>query len=368
MNATIELQKSLLSPPGDTIQETIDELGMSQIELAERMGRSKEKLNDMIKGREPLSTETAYRLEKVLGIPASFWINREAEYRQEVYEIEQQERLAAQHEWLRCFPLKEMKNYGWLADVSDKNQLVTELLSFYGVASCEEWERIYIAKEVAVAFRISLANTSNPHAISAWLRRGEIEAQQLKLDNYSPAVFKKTLKEIKNIVCQFPANFAEQLQELCAACGVAVSYVPKLPKAPISGASRWYRGKPLIQLSGRYKTDDHFWFTFFHEAGHILLHGKKEIFLENVEGTEVDQTKEQEANDFAADQLLTKAQLQKILDASPVTVPDIQRFANEFNTSPGVIIGRLQHLQLIDWSIGNDLRQKIDLFPETPTA
>jgi len=365
MKADIALQKSLLSPPGDTIQETIDELGMSQAELAERMGRSKEKLNDMIKGREPLTTETAHRLEKVLSIPASFWINREAEYRREVYEIEQQERLAAQHDWMKCFPMKEMKKYGWISQSADKNQLVSELLSYYGVASTQEWERIYIDKEVAVAFRISLANTSNPYAISAWLRQGEHEFSNLNLGEYSAIAFKKVLLKVKDLVNQFPPDFARQLQELCAAVGVAVTYVPKLPKAPISGASRWYRGKPLIQLSGRYRTDDHFWFTFFHEAGHILLHGKKEIFLENVEGTEIDQTKEQEANDFAAKYLLTDMQLQKILKTPNVTEETIKDYANEFNTSPGVIIGRLQHLNIIDWSVGNDLRQKIDLFPET---
>jgi addiction module HigA family antidote len=364
MNTTIELQKSLLSPPGDTIQETIDEIGMSQAELAERIGRPKEKLNDIIKGREPISTETAHRLEKALSIPATFWINREAEYRREVYEIEQQERLAAQQEWLKGYPLREMKKYGWLSDTSDKNELVAELLSFYGVASTKEWERIYIAEEVAVAFRISLAHTQSPHAISAWLRKGEKEAQTLKLAEYNAATFKKALIEVKNLVCQFPSDFAQQLQQLCAACGVAVTYVPKLPKAPISGASRWYRGKPLIQLSGRYKTDDRFWFTFYHEAAHILLHGKKEIFLENVAGTEIDQQKEKEADEFAAKHLLTDVQLKTILAAAPLNSQSIADFANQFNTSPGIIIGRLQHLKLIDWSVGNELMKKVELFPE----
>lgn len=368
MNAQLELQKSLLSPPGDTIQETIDEIGMSQAELAERIGRPKEKLNDIIRGREPLSMETAFRLEKVLGIPAGFWINRETEYRREVYEIEQQESLAAQHDWLKCFPLKEMKKFGWISDTIDKNELVAELLSFYSVASTDEWERIYIAKEVAVAFRISLANTQSPHAISAWLRRGEIEASSLHVADFNESAFRKTLVDIKHLVNQFPQDFAAQLQQLCAKCGVAVTYVPTLPKAAISGASRWFRKKPLIQLSGRYKTDDRFWFTFFHEAGHILLHGKKDIFLEDLKGTEMDQAKEEEADEFAARHLLTETQLKTIIAAAPLTSQSIVDFANQFTTSPGVIIGRLQHLQLIPWSLGNELMQKVELFPETPTA
>lgn len=362
MSSHLEAQKALLSPPGDTIRETIDELGMSQAELAERIGRPREKLNDIIKGREPLSMETAFRLEKVLGIPATFWINRETEYRRELYEIEQEERLEEQQEWLKGFPLREMKTKGWIKDTADKNELVAELLSYYGVASVEEWNRIYIDKEVAVAFRISLANTQSPQAISAWLRRGEIEASQMELAEYNKAAFKKALVEIKNLVNQFPKDFAQQLQQICARCGVAVSYVPNLPKAPISGASRWFRNKPLIQISGRYKTDDRFWFTFYHEAAHILLHGKKEIFLEDVKGTEVDQAKEQEANEFAAKQLLSEAQLKTIIAKPKLDETDVFNFANQFNTSPGVIIGQLQHRGLVDWSLGNGLRRKVELF------
>lgn len=362
MNITMELQKALLSPPGDTIQETIEEMGMSQAELAERIGRPKEKINDVIKGREPISTETAFRLEKVLGIPASFWINREKEYRKRVYEIEQQEKLAQQHDWLKGFPLRDMKKYGWLPNVKDKNILVGELLNFFGVASTHEWKRIYVAEEVSVAFRITLANTKSPHAMSAWLRKGELDAKKLKLANYDKIKFKNSLSEIKNLVRGFPDDFAEKLQQICAECGVAVVYVPTLPKAPISGASRWFHGKPLIQLSGRYRTDDHFWFTFYHEAGHILLHGKKDIFLENVEGTEIDKAKEDNANLFASKYLLKESELQEIIDTAPLNEVMIKAFADKFNTSAGVIIGRLQHLGLINWTLGNHLRQKVDLF------
>jgi Zn-dependent peptidase ImmA (M78 family) len=139
-------------------------------------------------------------------------------------------------------------------------------------------------------------------------------------------------------------------------------FTQNLPKAPISGATRWFHNKPIIQLSGRFRTNDHFWFTFFHEAAHIILHGKKDIFLENVEGTEIDQEKEEEANAFAAKILLTENELQQIIDAAPLTEDMIHEFANKFRTPAGVIIGRLQHLKLIPFHIGNGFRQKIDLF------
>ena len=362
MATTLEIAKSLISPPGDTIQEHIDFIGMSQAELAERMGRPKEKVNDIIKGREPITTATAFQLDKVLGIPAGFWLNREKTYRKELYELQQQEAFESQKDWLAAFPINEIRKLGWLPDTREKHILVDNLLKFFGVASTQEWETIYVAEEVSVAFRVSLAHTQSPQAISAWLRMGELQTKDLKIASYDKKKFKEALSEIKELAFLMPADFGKQLQNICAQCGVAVVYTPKLPKAPISGATRWFHNKPIIQLSGRFKTNGHFWFTFFHEAAHIILHGKKDIFLENVAGTKMDQEKEEEANAYAAKILLTEGQLQEIINAAPLTVELIYEFANKFRTPAGGIIARLQHLGLLPFSIGNGIREKIDLF------
>lgn len=362
MNDLLTLERELLSPPGDTIQETLDELGMSQAELAERIGRPKEKVNDIIRGREVISTATAHKLEKALGVPASFWLSRESEYRRQLYEIEQKEFLQTCIDWLKEFPVREMKKLGLLPNLRDKPVLADALLSFFGVASPIEWNRIYVEQEVSVAFRISLANTQNPQAISVWLRMAELAAKKLKLKDYDKGKFKKSLHEVKELAFLHPEDFAERLQAVCADCGVAVVYVPKLPKAPISGATRWFRGNPLIQLSGRYKTNDHFWFTFFHEAGHILLHGKKDIFLENVEGTAGDQQKEDEANEFARQWLLPERELREILATPKLTEDDILHFAARFRTPAGVIVGQLQRHDIFPFSRGNNLRTTVELF------
>lgn len=362
MATTLEIAKSIISPPGDTIQEHIDFIGMSQAELAERMGRPKVKINDIIKGREPVTTATAFQLEKVLGIPASFWMNREATYRAELYELEQQEKLALQKDWLSAFPVNEMRKLGWLPDAKEKHVLIDHLLKFFGVASTEEWKTIYVAKEVSVAFRLSLAHTQSPQAISVWLRIGELQAKELQLGTFSKKKFREALSEIKELAFLMPEDFATKLQGICARCGVAVVYTPALSKAPLSEATRWLHHKPIIQLSGRYKTDDHFWFTFFHEAAHILLHGKKDIFLENVAGTETDEEKEAEANAYASKILLSEAQLNEILNTTPLTTETVNAFANKFRIPAGVIIGRLQHLKLLPFSVGNDVRKPIDLF------
>ena len=299
MATDIKMAMALVSPPGDTLQEHIEFIGMSQAELAERMGRPKEKINDMIKGREPITTATAFQLEKVLGIEAGFWLNREQSYRKELFQLQQQKILEDSKEWLSEFPVNELKKQGWLPDKKEKHLLIDSLLKFFSVASADEWKKIYIDNEISVSFKISLAKTQSPHAISAWLRIGEIQSMRIEIPAFDKKKFKDALSEIKLLATKKAVNHQLKLQEICAQSGIAVVFTNSLPKAPISGATRWFHNKPIIQLNSKFKSNNHFWFTFFHEAAHILLHGKKEIFLENVDGTVMDQEKEEEANAFA---------------------------------------------------------------------
>lgn len=362
MTTRLEIAKSLLSPPGDTIQEHIDYIGMSQAELAERMGRPREKINDIIRGREPITTATAFQLEKVLGIPAGFWLNRENTYRKELYELQQQDILEEENDWLRAFPIMEMRKLGWLPDTLEKYLLVDGLLKFFGLASREEWERIYVAEEVSVSFRVSLAHTQSPHAISAWLRRGELQVNEMKLAVFDKRKFREALEEIKILAFEMPEDFAQQLQDICTQCGLALVFTPSLPRAPISGATRWFRNNPVIQLSGRFRNNDHFWFTFFHEAAHILLHGKKDVFLEHVEGTPVDQEKEKEADAYATKILISDADWKRITIELPLLIEEIESLAASLRIPPAIIVGRMQHEKLVPQTFGNELKQKIGLF------
>ncbi len=142
--------------------------------------------------------------------------------------------------------------------------------------------------------------------------------------------------------------------------GVKVVHTPCIHKAPISGSTRWLNDTPFIQLTGRYNRNDSFWFTFFHEAGHILLHGKKDIFLENLDYTDKDMEKEQEANEFACKWTLTEDEEAEILAAASFSEEVIRDFAKQFNTHPAIIIGRLQHKKLIDFSVGKKFVEQVN--------
>ena len=359
MSEQLKAERELLSPPGDDILETIEYIKMSQVELADRLGKTPSKVHDLITGKEPITYNTALQLEKVLGIDAQFWLNREMNYRTKLARIIQEEELEGTIEWLKQQPIKELKQCGYIKSESPGAAMVSEALEFYGVVDTDKWRSRYIDEYATAAYRKSDAYQTTLGSMAAWLRMGELEMQKMQLPDYDKEAFKNVLEELKKIVAIHPDDFAKHLQQKCAKAGVAVVYTMSLPKAPVSGATRWFRTNPLIQLTDRHKTNDHFWFTFYHEAGHVLLHGKKEVFFEEFEGYKPDKLKEDEANRFAAKQLLTEKVNDELVDNfSDVKIKTI---AEQFETHPGIVVGRFQRLTK-KYNIGNKHKVKVELF------
>lgn len=357
--STVKDERELLSKPGDTILETLEHLKMSQAELAQRLGKTPSKVSDIISGKEPITVNTALQLEKVLNIDAKFWLNREMLYREKLSRIEQEEALEEFNDVLSQHPIKELREYGCLKSDRKDAKMASELLHFYGVASFDQWENLYIQEYAKTSFRKSQAHQTILASMAVWLRIGEIIMQKIELVEFHKEKFKASLTHIKKLVVDFPEDYASQLQNVCAQAGVALVFTFNLPKAPISGATRWIGGNPLIQLTDRYKTNDHFWFTFFHEAGHVLLHGKREIFIEDFDMYEIDQQKEKEANDFASKWLLPDNFLDDMSDH--ITEQEVRKIARRFNTHPAIVVGRLQNLGKVSHSFGSSLKSKIVL-------
>jgi HTH-type transcriptional regulator/antitoxin HigA len=359
MSSNIKIERELLTKPGDTIMETIDHLNMSQVELAERIGKTPGKVNDIISGKAPITVNTAMQLEKVLGIDMQFWLNREMHYREKLARIEQEEFLEQCIEWVKAQPYKELQKLGHLKAGKLGTEMVNECLQFYGVATPTQWQSIYVDSYVNADFRKSSSHTTLLSSMAAWLRIGELKVQKEQLPEYNKESFKSVLMELKSLVESQPEDFAIQLKYKCASVGVAVIYSSSLPKAPISGAARWIGGTPVIQITDRYKTNDQFWFTFYHEAGHILLHGKKDVFIEELDGIDNDHIKETEANDFARDLLLPNSFLELV--TGEVDERLVRKIARNYLTHPGIVVGRLQNLKIVPYYFGVDFKAKINL-------
>lgn len=214
-------------------------------------------------------------------------------------------------------------------------------------------EKVYA--EPQVAYRRTRADQSDTGAIAAWLRLGELQAANIATGKYSRAKFQRALAAIRTLTVLAPEEFEPQLHELCNSAGVALVLVPAMPRAHVSGVTRWLgTHKPLIQLSLYGKTNDRFWFTFFHEVAHILLHDKNEGFLDEFTGEVLQSRQEDEANNFAAGFLIpeeAEAELSGL--KSKQSVIDL---AQRLGIHPGIIVGRLQHEQLIPVTWMNDLK------------
>ena len=349
-----------VSPPGDTILDLLEECGWTQQQLADRLGYSLKHVNQLIKAKVPLTEDAAIRLQNVLGAPVGFWLTREAQYRERVAMQDAAERQTAMVPWLERFPIKEMMDVGVLpkrrVDAKSKPGLVGELLSFFGVASPDQWDSQYGCMELA--FRRSREDQADVAAISAWLRMGERIAEKLDGPAYDDARLKAALLEIRGLTCQTPQEFQPRMQRLLHEAGVAFVLVPALPRTHVSGVARWLHARrPLIQLSLYGKLNDRFWFSFFHEAAHILLHSqqKKSVFLDDPSKAESSSTEEREANAWARDFLIEPSSAAALTDI-PRTKPSIIRFARSIGVHPGIVVGRMQHDGLLDVRWLNDLK------------
>lgn len=351
-----EYHPDILYHPGEHLQELLEEQGMTQVELARRTGRPVKTINEIIKGKNSITTDTALQLERVFGVPAHFWINLEQLYQEHLARKEEQKRLHSQVGWLKQLPVKEMLKWGWIEKRETDADQVAELLNFFGVTSRKSWLDVYA--NLQTAYRLSASFEVDKTALAAWLRQGELEAMEVECKAFDSNAFIDALREIRKQTVNPPEVYQERIKEICASAGVATVFTPEMPKTRVSGATRWVSPtKALIQLSLRYKTDDHLWFTFFHECGHILKHGKKLVFLDGHDKKEGKM--EEEANRFAASFLIPDDQYKVFLSSGELSCANIRRFAEELEIASGIVVGRLQHDGYLDFNKCNSLKQSL---------
>ncbi len=342
-------------PPGWILEEMLEVREMSHAEFARRCNRSAKLVSDIISGKAPVEPETALQFEKVLGMDASVWINVEADFQLHNARKEEAEQHTRHAEWQKKFLVSELVKRGAFPKPENDADCVSKLFGFFGVASEDAWNRRF--SNTCIAYRHSPSFESTNEALATWLRLGEIKAEDQECENYNEAKFKEALHKIRSLTVKKPSAFLPGMKQLCNQAGVAFVVIQGLPKTALSGAAWWLNPrKPLIQQSVRHLANDHFWFTFFHEAAHILLHSKKEVFVDEMDcdGNEC----EEEANVWAANFLVPKTEWQKFKSRNPRSKAVISSFARKQGIAPGVIVGMLQHEGVLPWTHLNGLKQR----------
>jgi HTH-type transcriptional regulator / antitoxin HigA len=348
--------------PGEYLEEILEVREIKKKDLSERIGISVKHLSQIINKQALLTSELSVQLERTLGVSANIWNNLSSDY--SLFEARKKELkdLKSKKEWIKLFPIKDLKKIGLLPSINDPEVLIESLLAFFGIPNPEQWQQYYTQK--AVSFRKSDAFNENLPHTSAWLRAGEIEASKIEAKPFVRDVFRKNLLEIRKLTVKKPRIFESEMKRLCAESGVILVFIPEFEKTHISGAVRWLTSeKALIIMSLRHKTNDHFWFTFFHEAAHVLMHSKKDIFIDDPEGYQ--SKEEDEANRYSRNILIPENVYAEFIKEDIFFAENIKCFAKEICIHPGIVVGTLQHDKHIPYSWYNKLKEKFELREKT---
>ena len=354
--ATYAYEPDYAVPPGEILEEHLQALQMSQAELARRCNRSPKLISEIVSGKAPVEPETALQLEKALGVDARIWVGIESDYRLFLAREAERKEAEKQLAWAKNFPVNELVKRDAISKPSRKSELVGVVLRFFGVSSIDIWESAYSKKLVdSTAFRHSPSFESDKYALTSWLRLGEIQAEGIPTKPYDERAFIRALKKTRNLTAEGTAESLDIAQQLCGNAGVALAIVKPFPNTSLHAATRWISSrKALIQLTARHLRDDQLWFSLFHEAAHLLLHKKRQMYVQAKDQQGTDE--EIQANRWAADFLIPRKDWRRFVSARAFDEGDILAFADKQQISPGIVVGRLQHEKKIHWSTFNDLR------------
>jgi addiction module HigA family antidote len=344
--AVIPYQPDYAVPPGATLSEVLETLEMTQAELARRTGLSAKHINLILKGAASLTPDTALKFERVLNIPARIWNALEANYQGHVSRLDETRGLEEHVGWARADLIKELVNRDCIQKVGDPVHQLKEVLNFFGVASLEAWETIWNEVAPLSAYRLA-KQQADPVALAAWMRIGEKQASNADAAPFDRDAFRQVLNKVRGLTrIKDPKEWLPQLQEMCRQVGVIVIIERELPRARVNGVARWLTpNRALILLSARYLRDDILWFTFFHEAAHLLLHGKRtgprDVPPTFVDTRDSEGHAEDQANEFAANLLIPPEYVERLPRLR--SLAEVERLSDELGIAPGIIVGRLHH-------------------------
>lgn len=334
------MNNNLLVPTGNIIKEYLEEYGITQKDLAERINSSEKHISNVLKGKNRLTEEFALKLEKVIvGVPASYWLNYEAKYREQ---LAREDELAIVNKWnlqeiSKRFHFKEVFKG---LDISLTQQAI-EMLKLLKISDFENFDNVY--NKVAVDF---MEDGGEKEALVIWLNmcESEIEIQNDEIDTvqYKECSVKENLKKFKLLSNNSKTESSiNSCRKLCNMLGIYLVFCEAVINSKVRGALTTYKNHPAIYISGRFKSHSNTWFTLIHEIGHLLLHYNKNDIIVSYEDDEND--KEKEANEFARDFFVDSIKYKQFCDKNEITAETIKKLAKEQGTIPEFVVARLQH-------------------------
>jgi HTH-type transcriptional regulator / antitoxin HigA len=345
-------------PPGEILDEALSERGWTQAELARRTNRPLKTINEIVRGKAAITPETALQFELVLGIPAHVWLNLERAHGEWQARLTEEERLKDTTDWVKRFPVGDLEKYGVLEKSRSPAETAVRLLRFFQVANESAWERHWSAAPVLLRRSRSLKPRMEP--LTAWLRWGEIAAERIECGPFDADLLRQNLEVIRSLSTLDPLAFESRLRTILRSAGIAFVLLPELSGTRVSGAARWLTpDRALIQMSLRHKRDDQFWYSLFHELGHLVTGSRRTTYVDVEPELDDGPDDETSADTFAANSLIPRAEYERFIQEKRFDKNSIEEFASEIGLASGVVVGRLQHDNLVPASKLNYLKRPI---------
>ncbi|RJX77851.1 ImmA/IrrE family metallo-endopeptidase [Pseudomonas sp. LS-2] len=353
MNSPV-FQPTWVSPPGETILDILSDREISPECLAKDIGFDVNNISALFNGKQEICEKLAHRLADAIGPDAQFWLTREQQYREDVSRIFRHTS-KAEDSWLAELPIKSMQAFGWISNSSSKSKKVIDCLDYFGIPNIDAWKDVSGEFVSQARFRTSQTFDQAVGATAAWVRFGETRSSKLVCKPWNKQKLLRSLDTIRAFtLISEPKEFIPKLQEVLNNCGVAL-IIAKTPEGcPTSGVAKFTsKTKALIMLSFRYLSDDHFWFSLFHEIGHLVLHEQNSLFID---GEDFENTKEEEeANNFSALTLIPE-NFRKNMGAHATNYRSILKFSKAVGIAPGIVVGQMQHEGIVKSGHMNKLK------------
>ena len=327
------------SPPGSTIRDILRERRISLGAFATTLHISIAKAESILDGSEPITVDLARRLATSVGASLEFWITRDCQYRDDLA----RKTLA---NWADALPLSEIAAFGWIRQPTGWKERITSALEFFGVPDLDTWSSNYTSRLAQAHYRFASSARVKKSSLAVWVRKGELEARSIPCQDWNPEALRDCLPELRGLTRRrTPSEFLPRLTQLGAAAGVAITVVRAPRGCSVSGLARFLSSSLAhISLTARYLSDDHFWFTLFHEIAHLLLHDPHTVFVDEIDRqrrTAAGDRLEAEADEFAGRTLLP-LDYRLGIPRRP-KARDLIRVARQAGTTPGIVVGQLQH-------------------------
>ncbi|MGN0748530.1 MAG: HigA family addiction module antitoxin [Christensenellales bacterium] len=336
--------------PGLTLKELLIERNMQQKELAARIGMKEQTISGIINGYDPITNETAVKLEIIFGIPASFWNTLQSNYYEQKLKIEMVESITEDEINLIDNKLYNLVvSMGYLPKLQNKRDRVIQFRNLLNIPS------LFNSKQTLEAcglFRKNDTLKCDYLALAVWLKICELETKQIEVKSLNIDRIKENLNWIKSLSKKSPEEFIPLITKFFAECGVVLKVIKHLPNVPVQGYIEQKEDKVIICLTIRQSYADIFWFSLFHELGHLLKGNIKKRHLDFHNDQE-----EKTADVFASNTLISPATIKELIN-NGISEYSIRECANKNNVDIGIIVGRLQHDEIIGYSQFYNLRKR----------